>query len=275
MTNGYVMLAQNSQDDYVMQACLCAMSLHASNDDPKITLITNDSVPFKYRTLFDNIIPIPGNDLADDSDWKIENRWKIYNASPYDKTIVLDTDMIVLENLLSRWKILENYKIFFTSAVLNYRGMLSDNSYYRRTFINNNLPNLYSGFHYFEKSNTADRFYKWLENVVTNWEVFYEDFLNINSRPNRPSIDVCAAIAALTTDIHITNSTPMFVHMKMNSQGWTKPVTSWQKHVGCYVSANGSIKIGNYHQNGILHYTEKDLLTNTNIISIYEDIVNV
>ena len=48
---------------------------------------------------FDQIIPIPFGDAADDSEWKVENRWKIYHASPYDETIVMDTDMLVLQNI--------------------------------------------------------------------------------------------------------------------------------------------------------------------------------
>jgi len=275
MSNGYVMLAQNSQDNYVLQACLCAMSLKVTQQFSNVSLITNDDVPQEYQHLFDKIIPIPGTDDAADSNWKIENRWKIYNASPYNKTIVLDTDMIVLSDLTSYWNFLEKYKIFFTGNVYNYRGTIADNSFYRQTFLDNNLPNLYSGLHYFEKSNSASEFYLWLEVVLTNWQLFYKSFLDIKSRPVGPSIDVCAAIVAVILDINITNYKPLFTHMKLKSQGWLKPSSSWQIHAGCYVSTDGTIKIGNYLQTGILHYTEKDLLTNTNIVSIYKDILNV
>jgi len=46
------MLAQNSGFDYVRQACLAAMSIHATNKDVSICLITNESVPTKYKHLF-------------------------------------------------------------------------------------------------------------------------------------------------------------------------------------------------------------------------------
>ena len=57
MSKGIVVLAQNNtNDDYVLQACLLAMSLQTYNDT-KISLITNDTVPNNYISLFDEIIP--------------------------------------------------------------------------------------------------------------------------------------------------------------------------------------------------------------------------
>ena len=98
MSNGIVVLAQNLPDvNYVNQAELLAMSLKDTNPKTKISIVTNNEVEFKQ--LFDKIIPIPWNDDAEFSKWKIENRWKVYHASPYDETIVMDTDMLVLQNI--------------------------------------------------------------------------------------------------------------------------------------------------------------------------------
>ena len=115
MTKGIVLLAQNNEtDDYVLQACLLAMSAKVHNK-VQISVITNDDVPQEYVDLFDQIIPIPFGDAADDSEWKVENRWKIYHASPYDETIVMDTDMLVLQNIDVWWEFLSNYEIFYTN----------------------------------------------------------------------------------------------------------------------------------------------------------------
>ena len=54
MTKGFVLIAQNSEYDYVQQACALAMSIQATNE-AKICLITNDKVPSKYEKLFDVI----------------------------------------------------------------------------------------------------------------------------------------------------------------------------------------------------------------------------
>jgi len=273
MTKGYVMLAQNSEHDYVKQACLCAMSLHATNSDPKITLITNDVVPEEYVSLFDSIVEIPWNDQAAKSDWKVENRWKIYHASPYEETIVLDTDMLVLQDISSWWNFLSNYDLYFTSKVFTYRDEEVHDTVYRKAFIANNLPNLYSGFHYFKKGETAHEFYRWLELVMNNWELFYGQYVK-EHYPKRPSIDVSAAIVAkiLDCDTEITNSKvkyPSFTHMKPLIQGWTHNTETWQGRVGTYLTSNLKLTIGNHTQQGIFHYTEKDFVTDK-IMNIYK-----
>ena len=110
MSNGILVLAQNNETvNYVEQAQLLAMSLKHTNPDVKISLVTNNDVEFV--NLFDNIIPIPWHDDAFSTEWKIENRWKLYHVSPYDKTIVMDTDMIVLQDISEWWKFLNNYKL--------------------------------------------------------------------------------------------------------------------------------------------------------------------
>lgn len=274
MSKGIVVLAQNGDVDYVMQACLLAMSLQTHNKDTKISIITDDDVPLNYQKFFDNIIPIPFGDAAENSKWKVENRWKIYHASPYDETIVMDTDMLVLQNIDTWWNFLSKYELFFTNKVLDYRGNIANSSYYRKTFIDNKLPNLYAGFHYFKKSEFAQEFYTWLELVIQNWETFYEKHLEPNSRPKHVSVDVCAAIVTkiLDCEYKITNSKsnyPTFVHMKPYCQGWDEVKSSWQEKISVYVTEDCKLQIGNYLQRGIFHYTENDFIENTPVLSVY------
>ena len=88
MSNGIIVIAQNlSNVNYVQQAELLAMSLKATNPDTKISLVTNNKVEFE--NLFDKIIPIPWNDDAKDSDWKIKNRWKLYHYSFSDTLSII------------------------------------------------------------------------------------------------------------------------------------------------------------------------------------------
>jgi len=271
----FTMLAQNSNHDYVKQAYLCALSIRATNPNSKICLITNETLDSKTSSVFDDIVDIPWNDQASDSEWKVENRWKIYHATPYTKTIVLDTDMLVLDNISTWWKHLETKKIFFTTNVLDYRGNPVTSVYYRKAFKNHSLPNLYAGFHYFEKSDEAHEFYKLLELVMNNWELFYGQYAGGKYFQKFPSVDVSAAIAAkilgCTGNITTKTSYPNFVHMKTHVQGWKEIVTErWQDKVGVYLNSELQLKIGNYRQSGIFHYTEKDFVTDE-IINTYEE----
>jgi hypothetical protein len=266
MSKGYVVLAQNSQGiDYVRQAYALALSLRASDNQEPVSIITNDTVDERYRWMFDQVIAIPWGDSAESSRFKVENRWKIYHASPYDKTVVLDTDMLVLDNLSNFWATFENYKVYYTSKVRTYRNEPVTSDYYRKAFTANRLPNLYSAVHYFEKSDFAKEFYNWVELITNNWELFYGGYVG-EYYPERASMDVTAALAAKILDVgtEITNekSDPVtFVHMKSHVQGWKTPPDNWQTAVAAYFDDDCHLKIGNFQQSGIFHYTEKDFLT--------------
>jgi len=270
----FTIYAQNSVDDYVQQACLAAMSLRLTNPDSPIALITNDAVPTKYKQLFDHIVPIPFDDQSANSEWKVENRWKIYHATPFKETAVIDSDMLVLSDLQHWQKTLDKYDVFYVDKVQTYRGEWADNSHYRKAFIKKKLPNVYAGFHYFKKCEFAHNYYKWLELVMNNWELFYGQYAGGDFFQKWASIDVSSAIVTkiLNCNDKITSSStyPTFTHMKLRCQGWDKIyVNSWQEQIGSYLDSDCNLKIGNYNQTGIFHYTEKDFC-NSDVIETYE-----
>jgi hypothetical protein len=273
MSKGILMVAQNSADDYVLQACLCAMSIKATND-VSVSILTNDPVPDKYKELFEHIISIPWTDSAKDENWKVQNRWKAYHVTPYDETIVMDTDMLVLQNIDSWWNFLSNYEMYFTSHVMDYRQNVINDTYYRKAFTSNKLPNVYVGIHYFKKCDFAHDFYGWLELVSNNWNLFYGHYVK-EHYPKRMSIDVSAAIVTKILDCEpqITNAKaafPTFTHMKPHLQGWKTVTESWQERVGVYLKPNLDLMVGNHKQDGVFHYTENNFVTNK-IIKTYEE----
>lgn len=279
MSKGIIVIAQNNKTiNYVTQACVLAMSLKLIDPETNISLVTNDTVEKDYISLFDNIYSIPWSDEAEDKNWKIDNRWKLYHISPYNETIVLDTDILVLEKISNYWNFLSNYDLFFVSNVLTYRYETVSNDFYRKTFTSNNLPNLYSGFHYFKKSEFAYEFYTWLEIVMKNWEDFYTQHLDSNI-PDHLSVDVACAIVAKILDCteKITTNAecaPTFVHMKTKVQNWNRFNNNWKDYVGIYFDNDCRLKIGNYQQTKLFHYTDK-LFVNDNIVSKLRKKLNV
>ena len=266
MSKGFIVLAQNTDShDYVRMAYALALSLHLSQDsEVKISIVTNDTLTREQAKAFDQVIPIPWA-AAIDTPWKVENRWKLYHVSPYEETIVLDTDMLVFKDLSAYWDTFSNYNIYFTSKVVDYRGNLITNDYYRKAFTANNLPNLYSGLHYFKKSDEAKEFYEWIELVTNNWELFYGKYVS-EFYPSNPSMDITASLVAKilgreTTVTNFKNDPVTFVHMKPMIQSWREPTEFWRDAVGVYFDTDGRLKVGNYQQNTIFHYTEKEFLT--------------
>jgi len=270
----FILVAQNTQDvNYVKQACALAMSIHATTPNSNISILTDDAIPERYKPLFDNIIEIPWGDLANKYDWKIHNRWKTYFISPYDDAIVLDTDMLVLEDITTWYNFLQNYDMYITSTVFDYRGNKIKDTFYRKNFNKYNLPNTYMGLHYFKKSDFALEFYTWLDKITNNWEEFYK-LGRDKPIQNFASMDLTAAmtIDLLDCKSKITNenvSVPSFTHMKANIQGWDEIRESWQTKVGTYFTNDAELYIGNHKQSGIFHYTEDNFLTD-DIIQVLE-----
>jgi len=265
MNKGFCLIAQNnSKTDYVRQAYALALSLHLYNKDQKISLITNDIVPKEWQSVFDQIIPIPWTDSAEDSEWKIENRWKVYHASPYDETIVLEADMLITSDITHWWDELGKQDLFFVSNVRTYRDEVITNRFYRKTFDANELPNLYSALHYFKKGDTAKEFYNLLEIIVNNWALFYSKYAP-NEYQKWCSIDLSSAIASKILgnerDITNPNSFITFTHMKPLIQGWYNKPEKWTSVLGKYFTDEHNLFLGNYLQTRVLHYVEDSFLT--------------
>jgi putative lipoic acid-binding regulatory protein len=277
MSKGYVILAQNNdKNDYVKMAYVAAMSIKISQSLVKnVTLITDvpDAVPHHYRKAFDQILPIIWYDDALNSEWKIENRWKIYHITPYEQTVVIDSDMLFLTDISHWWNYFEkNHNLFITDKVMTYRNEEITSDYYRKTFTSNKLPNTYSAFTYFKKSEEAEIFWKLVEIIVKNWKEFYQKYLESN-KPSHLSIDVAFALAVkilgYEDKVFSKFDYPTFTHMKARGQNWRQFKDSWMDIVTVYFNDKCQLKIGNYSQEGIFHYTEKNFL-NDNVYYNYE-----
>ena len=216
MSKGFMIVAQNSNVDYVRQAAVLASSIKKTQKDKNVCLMTNDIVPAQYAQFFDSIVPIPFQDHAKDSEWKIENRWKVYHASPYYETIVLDADMIALSSVDECWSYASSKDLFFTSSVINYKGNRVVNSPYRVTFRENILPEIYTGMYYFKKSKAAEQFFQLLEYITYNWQRYFAEITPKKSQ-SFFSMDVASAIAVkilgIEDQVISSNSPFLFVHM--------------------------------------------------------------
>jgi len=263
MSKGHVFLAQNSSVDYVTQAYALARTIkHYNKQYNQTCLITSDTVPDEYRGAFDYIVSIPGNDDAKDSQWKIHNRWKIIHTTPFTENLVYDTDMLLLGSNDHWWDFLSNKDVVLTSKVKDYKGRFIHSDFYRKTFTANSLPNCYLGVHYFQKTNRAYEFYKWLEVITKNYQEFYDTFASKNKQ-KFCSMDLNAGLAIkfmnAEQEFLIDTETPSFIHMKPAIQGWISNHKSWQDVIS--YSYDGTLTLANIPQLGVFHYTEDDFLT--------------
>jgi hypothetical protein len=82
---------------------------------------------------------------------------------------------------------------------------------------------------------------------------------------------LAAQILDIADDIAYPLEFPRVVHMKPLLQNWPWPADTWSDHVGFYLNKHGRLKIGNYQQNDIVHYVEKNKI-DRELIHILEEI---
>lgn len=265
MSKGFLLFAQNTETvDYVKQAYALALSIKSSQTVVKnVSLVTSSPVPEHYIHAFDQIIPIPFESTGS-SALQGEHRWKLYYATPYEETIVLDSDMLMLEDISAWWDYCSNYDIKFCSQIKNYKLELIQDTYHRKAFIANHLSNPYFALHYFKKNQPAFEFYKVLEFVCNNWQWCYDQFA-MKEYQEWLSMDLAAAIAIEIMGVHeqvIDVCNPMnFVHMKTPIQGWPTIPLSWQDAVPFIFNSHGELIVGNIKQSKLFHYVEKNFIT--------------
>jgi hypothetical protein len=279
---GFFTMAQNSADvDYIRLAYALALSLKASQITvPYLTvgITPGTTVPEQYAWAFDNIVEIPWGDHAAESTWKLENEWKAIHMSPYEETIKLDCDMLFFNDIGMWWDQLSMQDFAICNKILNYRADSVSSDYYRKTFTESNLPDVYTAFMYFKKTPAAFEIFDLAKFVFFNWQAVFEVVLKPEHRPDYPSTDVIFAIVLKLLDLdqtfYNTKQLPTFTHMKSKLQGWGGEglIEDWTKHMSVFFNPALECKIGNYLQFFPLHYHIKTFLTDE-IIGYYEHTV--
>lgn len=279
MSRGYIVIAQNTASvDYLQQAYALALNLKltqskVSNLTVCVDEATKKLITTKHKAVFDHIVDIPWGDSAKDNDtWKINNKWKYYYMTPYDETVILDTDMIFPSDVSNWWDILSQRDVWATTQVRTYRGETVKSNFYRKYFESNNLPNVYTAFFYFKKSALASDLFAMAEIIFQHWERMFFKYMP-NGKPDHLSGDVAFALAIqmLGVEHECTreniSSVPTFVHMKSHVQHvkGASLEDDWTESLPTYYADCRNFKIGNFQQTLPFHYVNKEWLTDNMI----------
>jgi hypothetical protein len=196
--------------------------------------------------------------------------------SPWDNTVCLDADMLFLRDY-SHWidYFVEHTELYVANKAYTYRNEIITSDFYRKAFIKNNLPNLYSFYTFFKKdSEMVNEFFTLGRYILKNPIEFSNLFLP-NHKPKIIGTDEALALSSKILDISDQIAYPLefpkITHLKGEVQNWPWPADAVTKHVGVYINNEAQLKIGNYQQSNILHYVEKDLITDE-IVNIFEEI---
>lgn len=196
MTRGFVIMAQG--DDYVKCASTLKASIKRVMPKANVTIVTTEMLPY--------------GDQAPNTNWKLQNDWQVYDASPYDETIKLEADMYIPRNIDHWWEVLSNQDVVVSSLIRNFKQEISDVRMYRRFIDDNNLPDAYNAITYFKKSDTAKHFFDIVRDVFENWNE-YKTILKCNPQ-EIATTDWAYSIACHIIGIEKT-MLPTFTEMSM------------------------------------------------------------
>lgn len=275
MNFGYLLVVSASDSaDYAALAYGLALSIKNTQREgyDKVALVIDDASTldrFKSTWVFDEIIEWNQETFWDGRSWMDE-------LTPWEYTVCLDVDMFFTRDV-SHWVdyFVENSELYVANKSYTYRGDVVTGKYYRQVFVKNNLPDLYSFYTFFKKdSEVAKEFFELGRSIIKNPKEYSNLFLN-EYKPKIMGTDEAFALSAkildIVDDIAYPLEFPRVAHLKGRIQDLPAAGDTLSNYVGFYFDPAGKVKVGNYQQTDIVHYVEKDRMSDE-VISLLEEI---
>jgi hypothetical protein len=240
-------------DDYVKCAKALERSIKNVMPNANVSIITTGMLPH--------------GDQAIDTDWKLQNDWQVYEASPYEYTIKLEADMYLPKSIDYWWDVLKEHDVVVSTTARNFKQEITPVRAYRRFIDDNKLPDTYNGLTYFKKSERAEQFFKVVRDIFENWDE-YRAILKCN-KDELATTDWVYALACHIIGVEHT-TLPNFkdmsmIHMKQFING--TPGEDW-RDVLVYEILPNTLRVNSIPQMYPFHYHLKDfcdtILENTN-----------
>lgn len=183
MTTGALIFAQNNGViDYVKLAIYAAKQVNKYLGIP--VSIATDSAEWLEKAYpdhpFDKVIPVfsSGNGKRSFHDgtlsskileWKNSSRTKIYNITPYDKTLVIDSDYIINSSILLP-------ALTYSANLQIYRKSLDLTTWRKHPEFerlnDHSIPFYWATTFIFEKNETTEAFFDIVDYIKQNWSYF-------------------------------------------------------------------------------------------------------
>lgn len=272
---GFVTFAQNTTTvDYLRLAYLQAMNIKSVMPKMPYAVIVDSNTAKQItdvqRQVFDYVIELAEDYNAPGSEWKLANECQVYDYTPFEETIKLESDLLFtrsIEHWLSAFRLRD---IVISSGCKDYTGKLSQDRFHRQLFDDNDLPDVYNGLMYFKRCDTAAQFFHIAKKINHNWPAIRDSALR-KCNEEYPSTDVLYAVTAQIVGREQCTLPSFefinFIHMKPHIQNWPN-VENWTKMI-MHEHEGDMIRINNLNQYDPVHYYDKQYATD-DLIKYYE-----
>ena len=175
-SKGVVFFAHNTADvDYVRIADISARLVEQHLNLP-ITLITDTQSNPKYN--YDHVVRVEyrGNNFRNDhisketKQWKNHGRYTAYEHSPYDNTLLIDTDYLVLDNSL-----LKLMELDYDYRIMEHSNSSAETMPTRMGIVG--LPYLWATVVMFRKCPRSEMFFNLIGRIQRNWAYYRNLFM--------------------------------------------------------------------------------------------------
>ena len=275
MSQGILILAQNNEDkaqDYLFSAWMCAKLIKKYNPDLNVSILTKDInfVPGDHKDVYDQIIEYPFDSAdyktGDISSNSLVNSYQLYYGTPYEQTLVLDADTLVIGSLTGLFEATRRHDILFPHHTLDFRGV--EHRVNNKLSDKNALPQFATDIWYFTKNFNKKKNYRYegskrfeldtseedSEPFFNLLEMYLRNYKEVNAQieHNPPAGFDRNFLFSLAIDnlnlIDEINDYGTLMYTDLTSFD-----TDWYKNLNYWIFEN-KLKIENYNVTGIIHY---------------------
>lgn len=245
MTKGIITIATS---DYLESAKLLAKSARKFSNLPT-TLITTEPIEAEE---FDNVITVPGD---------------LYNAfsvgllsTPYTKTAFIYADSLVLSDITPYFDLLNKVDLV-TPVAFDFKGIPVPSYLFndRKIISKNSLPDVWTNFFLYNVQGITE-----VTDLLPNINHLWNDILSASCSEYsidaelKHKINVAFSIAVQMSGIPYYNGNTRFTNLSKQTNNVMLPHLAskeWHQLLSFWATDDDFIKIENYNQTGVVHYT--------------------
>ena len=183
MKNGVLLFANNNNEiDYIKQAIFCETKKKNHMNLP-VCLVTDSSedLPSNYSKYFDIVIPVEKQNTTQQKRfrdglysekivvWKNHSRINAYDLTPFENTLVLDTDFIISNDILMN--VFESNEDFMISKdIVDLKG--SRNTDALKKLNDKSIDMYWATVFFFKKTHLTKTFFDLLKHIQENYDFY-------------------------------------------------------------------------------------------------------
>ena len=214
--------------------------------------------PAEYEQYVDYVIEYPFGDTSQSMPQHAQlNQWQLYHITPFQNNLVIEADVLVCQNLDYAFNLGEKQTVQLPTQIHDFRKSIYEPPHVK-FFEENNIKKAHAGIWFFKTGEDFSlAYFNMLDVVCKNWREIFKNYFKPEHVPDFPELDILHSCTVKMLDEyeHCTVQDPsLLTYTYMIS----KPDEKWNDVMNTWYT--DSFKIDNYRQNGVLKFTEHEMM---------------